>query len=169
MGFFKKIGSAVKKGLKQVSLKNVVKLGTPFLSMIPIVGSQVQETVSGLSAAAEAKKQARQAEAQGQIELAQAYQAQADALSSKSGAIVGQNAGSVFKAFTKGATDEGLAQVSNATKQAGGSIVAELADQGIIAWIKKHTTALIFGGLGLVAIIVMWFRKPSPKKGSRKW
>ncbi|MFV8323574.1 hypothetical protein [Flavobacterium sp. LS2R12] len=164
MGFFKKLGTAVKKGVKQISLKNIVKVGTPFLSMIPIVGGLAQDVVGGASAAHEAKKQAKQAEQEGKLELAQAYEAQAQALAQQSGAVVGQQAGSVYKAFAKGATNEAIAQVSAGTKEVAGNIGAELADQSIKSWFKKHMTALIVGGVALIGLTVVWFKKSKPKK-----
>jgi hypothetical protein len=164
MGFFKKIGQAVKKGVKQISLKNIVKLGTPLLSMIPIAGGLAQQVVEGASAAHEAKKQAKLAEQQGQVELAQAYEAQAQALAQQSGAVVGQQAGSVFKAFSKGASNELIAQTSQSAKEVAGNVGAEIADQSIKAWFKKHLTAIIVGAIALIGLAVVWFKKSKPKK-----
>ncbi|MFV8344586.1 hypothetical protein [Flavobacterium sp. ZB4P13] len=135
--------------------------------MIPIAGGLAQNIVEGASAAHEAKKQAKLAEQQGKLELAQAYEAQAQALAQQSGAVVGQQAGSVFKAFSKGATNEMIAQTSQATKEVAGNIGAELADQSIKSWFKKHMTAIIVGGVALIGLAVVWFKKsghPSQKR-----
>jgi hypothetical protein len=162
MGFFKNIGNAVKKGLKQVSLKNVVKLGTPLLSMIPVVGSVAQGVVENASAAAEAKKQARIAEEQGRIAEAEALHVQADILAAQAGAAVGQQAGSVIKAFSKGVTQEVVAQTSQTAKEVAGNVGAEIADQSIIAWFKKHMTALLIGGAAIIGLVV-WKKKQGSK------
>lgn len=53
MGFFKKIGKTIKKN---VSFKNLVKVATPALGIIPIAGGFLQNTAEGLSAAHQAKK-----------------------------------------------------------------------------------------------------------------
>ncbi|MDI5895828.1 hypothetical protein [Flavobacterium algoritolerans] len=169
MSIFTKIGKAVKKGVKQISLKNLVKVGTPFLSMIPLVGGQVQQTIEGVSASAEAKKQAKIAEAQGQAELAKAYQAQADALAQTAGQNVGQQVGTVFNAFAKGATKEATAQISTGAKEVAGNIGADLADESIKSWIKKHMTALIVAGVALVAGVVIWWQKSKSKPKKKGW
>jgi hypothetical protein len=160
MGFFKKIGSAIKKGVKQISLKNVVKIGTPLLSMIPVVGGLAKDVVSGVSASHEAKKLAKQAEEAGNAELAAAYQAQADQLAATSGQIVGQQAGSVLSAFSKGAKDEMVATASAGLKTTAGEVGAEIADQSIKAWFIKHWWHL---GLALLAVVggIFAFRRNS--------
>ena len=169
MSIFTKIGNAVKKGVKQISLKNIVKIGTPLLSMIPIVGGVAQSVVSNISAAAEAKKQARIAEEQGKVELAAAYAAQAEALAQQAGAQTGQQASSVLKAFAKGTTDELKAQASPAAKEIAGGVVADLADQGILAWLKKHMTLLIVGGVALVGGLFLIFSKSGNQPKSKKF
>lgn len=166
MGLFKKIGSAIKKGVKQISLKNVVKLGTPLLSMIPIAGGLAQNVVEGISASHEAKKLAKKAEEEGNLALAQAYQAQADQLASTSGAIVGQQTGNVLSAFAKGAKDEMVATASAGIKTTAGEVGAEIADQSIKAWFIKHWWHL---GLALIAIIggIFVFKRGSNDNRSR--
>jgi hypothetical protein len=168
MSIFTKIGKAVKKGAKQISLKNIVKLGTPFLSMIPVVGSVAQSVVENASASAEAKKQARIAEENGNIAQAEALHAQADILAQQSGALVGQQAGSVLKAFTKGATTEVVAQVSESTKLASGIIGASVVDSTIKEWFVLHWKHLliVLSCFGAVYMIIKSKAKGMYKKGS---
>lgn len=165
MGFFKKIGSAIKKGVKQISLKNVVKVGTSALTMIPVVGGVASDIVGNISASHEAKKLAKQAEEAGNQALADAYNNQADTLAATAGQVVGQQAGNVLSAFAKGATNEMIAQTSNGVKSAAGNIGAEIADQSIKSWFVKHWWHL---GIGLLALIggVFFFRRNS--NGSKK-
>jgi multidrug efflux pump subunit AcrA (membrane-fusion protein) len=164
MSIFTKAGKAIKKGLKQVSLKNIVKLGTPFLSMIPVVGGVVQSTVENASASAEARKQAKIAESQGNIAQAEALRIQADVLAQQSGALVGQQAGSVLKAFTKGATTEAIAQVSESTKTASGIIGASVVDSTIKEWFIQHWKMLVGVVVGLVTVFLVWKKSTSKKR-----
>ena len=153
MSIFKKIGQATKKGLKQISLKNAVKLGTPFLSMIPVVGGVAQTVVQGASEAHELKKQSKQMELLNKQAEAEALQAQAYEKAQISGALVGQQAGSVLKAFTKGATNELMAQSTQAVKQSTGVVGAEAVDWTIKEWFNKHWKHLLIGVAAVVAAI----------------
>lgn len=164
MSIFTKIGKAVKKGVKQISLKNIVKIGTPFLSMIPLVGGAVQQTVEGLSASAEARKLAKKAEADGDLSLAESYQIQADMLAKSSGAVVGQQAGSVLKAFTKGVTTELVAQASDSAKEASGVVGASVVDSTIKEWFNQHLKMLTGVVVGLVAVFLVWKKSNSKKR-----
>ena len=62
MGFFKKIGKTIKKATRQISLKNAVKIGTPLLSAIPVVGGLAQNVVVCMSVAHDATMVRRAAE-----------------------------------------------------------------------------------------------------------
>lgn len=164
MSIFTKIGKSIKQGAKQISLKNIVKVGTPFLSMIPVVGGSVQQTVQGLSASAEAKKQSKIAEQNGNLEQAEALRVQSDILAQQSGAIIGQNAGSVLKAFTKGATTEAIAQTSESTKIASGLIGASVVDSTIKEWFLLHWKMLIGVLAGVVALFFIWKKTKTAKR-----
>jgi hypothetical protein len=166
MGFFKKIGGAVKKGLKQVSFKNLVKIGTPFLSMIPFVGGAAQSVVSGMSEAHAAKKQAKQLEAQGKIEEANAMYLQSQQLAMQSGATVGQQAGGVFKAFAKGTADEFVATMPNTVKEVAANAGVTVVDLTINGWFKKHWAKLVGGFVGLVAVVILYKKLGNPKSRS---
>lgn len=158
MGLFKKLGNAIKKGVKQISLKNVVKIGTPLLSMVPIVGGLAQDVVGGLSAAHEAKKQEKAAIEAGNQQQAEYYRQLAEAEALKSGAVVGQQAGSIVKTFSKGATDELIAQTSASTKAVAGNIGAEIADQSIKAWFTNHWKHLLIA-LGVIVGGIFFYKK----------
>lgn len=168
MGLFKKIGSAIKKGVKQISLKNVVKIGTPLLSMIPIVGGLAQNVVGGISASHEAKKQEQAALEAGNQAQAEYYAQQAQVLAQQAGAQVGQVAGSTLKTFSKGATDELIAQASDNTKMVAGNFASAVADEGIKTWFTKHWHHLLIG-LGVIFGGFFLYKKTShaPKKGRR--
>lgn len=165
MGFFKKIGNAVKKGLKQISLKNAVKIGTPLLGAIPIVGGLVQNTVSGISQAHEMKKEAEKAQAEGKIAEAQALQAQADYIASLSGQKVGQSAGTVFNAFSKGTTEELINTVSQGNKQLAGNVGSAIVDETIKSWFTKHWKKFVIALGVLLSVFLIW---KNSKKGQRK-
>ncbi|MEO8534821.1 MAG: hypothetical protein ABI441_13775 [Flavobacterium sp.] len=168
MGLFKKLGNAVKKGLKQVSLKNVVKLGTPLLSMIPVVGGLAQNVVGGISEAHEAKKQEKAAIEAGNQAQADYYAQQAAQLAAQSGALVGQQAGGIVKAFSKGATDELIAQTSASTKAAAGNVGAAIADESIKAWFSMHWKQLLIG-LGVIGAFVFYSKNNKKKPVSRRY
>lgn len=168
MGLFKKIGSAIKKGVKQISLKNVVKVGTPLLSMVPVVGGLAQNVVSNISAAHEAKKQEQAAIEAGNAEQAQYYAQLAAQNGIQAGAVVGQQAGSVLNAFSKGATQELIAQTSAGTKAAAGQVGAEIADQSIKAWFTKHLNHLLIG-LGVIVGAIFLYKKNSKPTVKRRF
>jgi hypothetical protein len=194
MGFFKKIGTAVKKGVKQVSLKNIVKVGTPLLSMIPVVGGLAENVVSGISAAHQAKKDAKVAQAEAvQLQqqallssamsdpiVAQAQQAQAtqkfaeakqlnqqaDTIAASGGAQVGQQFGAQLNAFTKGMTNEALAQTSKGFNDDIGLVGAKMADNTISQWLKLHWQTVLLVGGGLIGLI-FFMRKKETSRGRK--
>lgn len=149
MGLFKKLGNAIKKGVKQISLKNVVKIGTPLLSMVPVVGGLAQGVVSNLSASHEAKKQEQAAINAGNEQQAEYYRQLAEQQAQLAGAQVGQQAGGVLNAFTKGASNELIASTSQTAKSVAGNVGAEIADESIKAWFLKHWKHLLIG-LGVI-------------------
>ena len=161
------MGKAIKKGAKQISLKNIVKVGTPFLSMIPLVGSVAQSTVENISASAEAKKQARNAERDGNLAQAEALHLQSDILAQQSGALIGQQAGSVLKAFTKGATTEVVAQVSESTKVASGIIGASVVDSTVKEWFTLHWKMLVGALVGVIVVFKIWKKQSHPSR--KRW
>ena len=168
MGFFKKMGTAVKKGLKQVSLKNAVKLGTPFLSAIPIFGGAAQTVVSGISEGHELKKQSKILAQQGKIEESNALALQAEQISSASGQIVGQQVGTQYRAFAKGASQELMAQVSTGTQSAIGTAGASVVDFTIKEWFQKHLSKILLV-LGASGLAIWYFKNRQPVKRSSNY
>ncbi len=167
MGLFKKLGNAVKKGVKQISLKNVVKVGTPLLSMIPVVGGLAQGVVSNVSAAHEAKKQEKAAIEAGNQAQADYFSKLAEEKALLAGATVGAQTGNVVKTFSKGVTDELIAQTSSSTKKVAGDIGAEIADQSIKSWFSKHLNKILIGS---AVIFGGWFilKKQGVKRTNQK-
>lgn len=163
MGFFKNIGNAVKKGVKQISLKNVVKLGTPLLGSIPVIGGLAQQAVGNASEAHAIKKEAQKMAEQGKAQEALALQQQAEFLAQQSGALVGQQVGSQLNAFTKGATNELKAQISSGTNQVIGQAGATVVDLTITEWFKTHWIKFVIG-LGALGGIFWYFKNKDTKK-----
>ncbi|NWL02387.1 hypothetical protein DM790_16315 [Flavobacterium collinsii] len=157
MGFFKKIGTAIKKN---VSFKNLVKVATPIMGAIPFVGGAVQNISQNLQDAHEAKKanNAAQAEYNNQQALAVASQT--------AGAVA--NAGSqIFaKAVTTGIND-GL---STGFVQGSGQVGATIVSSTIKVWFQRNWKIVLGAVAGLIALI--WFlrrdRNNSGKRVARK-
>lgn len=157
MGFFKKIGTAIKKN---VSFKNLVKVATPIMGAIPFVGGTVQNISQNLQDAHEAKKanNAAQAEYNNQQALAVASQT--------AGAVA--NAGSqIFaKAVTTGIND-GL---STGFVQGSGQVGATVVSSTIKVWFQRNWKIVLGAVAGLIALI--WFlrrdRNNSGKRVARK-
>ena len=160
MGFFKKIGKAIKKN---VSFKNLVKIATPVMGAIPFVGGQVQNISEGLQASHEAKKQAkRDNDAQA---LAMAEQQQQQILSyagQSAGAVVGAGAQTFFQGVTEGAYNG----TSKGVKQGLGTVGADIADSTLMAWLKKHWKHLLIG-LGVIGGVL--FIRSSSNNNNRKF
>lgn len=169
MGFFKNLGNAVKKGLKQVSLKNIVKIGTPLLGGIPIIGGVAQQVVGNASEAHEMKKQADKLAQEGKQAEALAIQEQAQFLAQQSGALVGQQVGAQLNAFTKGATNELKAQVSAGTNQVIGQAGATVVDLTIKEWFQKHWLKLVVGVGALGGILYYFKNRTSVRKSTRHY
>lgn len=166
MGLFKKIGEAVKKGAKQISLKNVVKIGTPLLSAIPVVGGVAHSVVTNISAAHEAKKQEQAAIKAGNEAQAEYYKQIAEQQSQIAGAQVGQQAGGLLNAFQKGATNELIAVTSKGTKEVVGMVGAEVADESLKSWFTKHINKFLIGLGVLVGGFLIYKKSSGGKKKS---
>lgn len=157
MGFFKKIGTAIKKN---VSFKNLVKVATPIMGAIPFVGGTVQNISQNLQDAHEAKKanNAAQAEYNNQQALAVASQT--------AGAVA--NAGSqIFaKSVVTGINDGLSAGFVQGTGQVGATVVSST----IKVWFQRNWKIVLGAVAGLIALI--WFirrdRNNSGKRVARK-
>ncbi|MDQ8014466.1 MAG: hypothetical protein REI96_18605 [Flavobacterium nitrogenifigens] len=159
MGFFKKIGKAVKK---TVSFKNLVKIATPVMGAIPFVGGTLQNVSEGLQASHEAKKQAqRDNDAQA---YAQAQQQEQQVLS-YAGKSVGAIAGAGTQTFVQGLTEGIYNGASNGVKQGLGTVASEVADSALSAWFKKHWKHLLIA-LGVIGGFL--FIRNSSGNNSRK-
>lgn len=153
MGFFKKIGTAIKKN---VSFKNLVKVATPIMGAIPFVGGTVQNISQNLQDAHEAKKANKQAEEEYNKQLA------LNSASQAVGAVA--NAGSqIFaKAVTTGIND-GL---STGFVQGSGQVGATVVSSTIKVWFERNWKIVLGAVAGLIALI--WFlRRDSNNSGRR--
>lgn len=153
MGFFKKIGSAIKKN---VSFKNLVKVATPIMGAIPFVGSAVQGLSQNLQDAHEAKKanNAAQAEYNNQVALATAGQTV--------GAVAGAGANIFGQAVMTGVND-GL---SSGFVKGSGQIGSTIVSSTIKVWFQKNWKILLGAVAGLIALI--WFiRRDRNNSGKR--
>ena len=152
MGFFKKIGKAIKKN---VSFKNLVKIATPIMGAIPIVGGSLQNISEGAQAAHQAKKDARDAQNEYDRQVAEA---KAQALEQQAYTTAGQTVGAVANAggnmFAKAVTEGAYAGLSNGAKQGLGTVGAEVADHTLAAWFKKHWKHILIA-LSVVGLILL--------------
>lgn len=146
MGFFKKIGKATKKATKQISFKNLVKVG----GMIDPTG-----IVGGLQEAHYAKKAEKQALAQQKAEEA-AYYAE---LAKQKGEQVGQSAMNIVtnRSVMGSVMDGATGQATN-----------YVAETGIKAFFKKHWLKVAGGVVALVLLIVLAVRMGRGSNGRRR-
>ena len=159
MGFFKKIGTAIKKN---VSFKNLVKIATPIMGAIPFVGGMAQNITQGLSEAHEAKKQAK---AQGDAQ--KAYDAQV--LQQQTMAYAGSQVGAVANAganmFAKGVLQGVNDGLSAGVVEGGGQIGATMVTSTLKAWFTKNWKIVVGAVAGLIALI--WFLRSRGQGNSR--
>lgn len=159
MGFFKKIGKAIKKN---VSFKNLVKVATPIMGAIPFVGGTVQNISEGLQASHEAKKQAqRDNDAYAQAMAEQQQQQVLSYAGKQVGAIANAGAQNFFQGVTEGAYNG----TSNGVKQGLGTVGADIADSTIMAWLKKHWKHLLIG-VGVIGGVL--FIRSSKSNNNRR-
>lgn len=158
MGFFKKIGSSIKKASKQVSFKNLVKVGTPLLGAIPLVGGGIQNTVQGLSDAHQMKKDA---EAQNNAQMAYDAEVLKQQVYVNAGKAVGGVAGNYAGVFGNAVVNGAYDGLDQGFKKGLGEAGADVADFAIGAWFKKHW---IWLSCAVVAIIgLVWYSKNNAK------
>lgn len=164
MGFFKNIGKAIKKN---VSFKNLVKIATPVMGAIPIVGGAVQSISQNAQDAHQAKKDAKSAQNEYDRQVAEAN---AQALQQQAYQTAGQTVGAVANAgasmFAKGVTEGAYAGLSTGTQQGLGTIGAEVADSTIKAWFKKHWKHILIG-LSVIGAIYL-IKKHNDGKNPRR-
>lgn len=147
MGFFKKIGSAIKKGAKQISLKNAIKVGSMALGSVPGIGAVAGGLVGSLQDAHYAKKEAKRLQSEGRLQEAQILEQQANQIANNAGANVGDYVAnkSILSSTVQGAI---------------GGAGATAVDLTAETWFKRHWKKLVIG-LGAVATIyaIMKMRK----------
>lgn len=164
MGFFKKIGKAIKKN---VSFKNLVKVATPIMGAIPFVGGTLQNVSEGLQASHQAKKDAENAQNEYDRQVAEA---KAEQLKQQTLAYAGQNVGAVVGAsagmFSKSIAEGAYDGASAGFKQGLGTVGAEVADSTIVAWFKKHWKHILLALAALGAIYLI--RKNNQNNSGRK-
>lgn len=164
MGFFKNIGKAIKKN---VSFKNLVKIATPVMGAIPIVGGAVQSVSQNLQDAHEAKKAAKNAQSEYDRQVAeQLAQQKANEAYLTAGQTVGAVANAGGQIFAKAVTEGAYAGLGTGAQQGLGTVGAEIADSTISAWFKKHWKHILIG-LSVIGAIYL-IRKHNEDKYPRK-
>lgn len=153
MGFFKKIGKAIKKN---VSFKNLVKIGTPLLGAIPIAGGMAQSLVSNMSEQHEANKQARQQEL-AQRQAQEEYNASLSASKKQN-----PNIGEILIGGAGGALT-GMGGVL-AGSQAVGQIGATAVTNTTNTWLKQNWLKLVGGILGTVTVVFVFVKMLGGRK-----
>jgi hypothetical protein len=132
MSFFKKIGKFVKKGVKQISFKNLVKVG----GMIDPTG-----LVGGMQNAHYEQKAAKEAEAQGRAQEAEILRQQASQTAT--------NAGAGFGTYM---AQRGIVQDAIGGAVLGGATAATLPAKN---WFQNNWQKLVIGLGAVVTIIVL--------------
>ncbi|WP_286968249.1 hypothetical protein [Flavobacterium sp. UBA4854] len=161
MGFFKSIGKAIKKN---VSFKNLVKVATPIMGAIPIVGGAVQNISQNLQDSHEAKKAAQNAQNEYDRQVAeQLAQQKANEAYQIAGQTVGAVANSGGQIFAKAVTEGAYAGLGTGAQQGLGTVGAEVADSTIKAWFKKHWKHILIG-LSVVGAIYLIRKHNSDKR-----
>lgn len=145
MGFFKKIGAGIKKASKQISFKNLVKIGASF---------DPSGIVGGIQQAHQAKKDGKAEEA---ILL---QQAEAEK--------VYNMANSTARTLANGALNGAYDGVKAGTKQGIAETGAELTDLTIKAWFTKHWKHLLMALAGIVVVVVVWKKFLTKPNRSRR-
>jgi len=165
MGFFKNIGKSIKKVTKQISFKNVVKLGA---MAVPGIGGSI---IGNLQAQHEQKK----ADAQAQADANRA-QAEYNAVQTKlaldsslltntaNGTTSNPNIGQILIGAAGGAL-AGAGGVL-APSQTTGQIGASAVDSTISEWFKKHIMHI---GIGVSVIVAFFIFRGSGGSRRKKW
>lgn len=148
MGFFKKIGSFVKKATKQISFKNLVKVG----GMLDPTG-----LVGGMQDAHYQKKALRE-QAKAEADARAQAQAQANAMAKSS-----PNIGDILTGAAGGAlTGAGNVLGGSATA---GQAGATLVDNTLSTWFKQNWLK-VFGAVTGVTLLIILIVKLTKKNHS---
>lgn len=168
MGFFKKIGKAIKKN---VSFKNLVKVATPIMGAIPFAGGALQSISENAQASHEAKKQAKNAQNEYDRQVAeQLAQQKANEAYQTAGQLVGSVANAGGQIFAKAVTEGTYAGLGTGVQQGLGTVGAEVADSTIKAWFKKHWKHILIGlsVVGAIYLIKKQMDKNPRGRGRRR-
>lgn len=153
MGFFKKIGTAIKKN---VSFKNLVKVATPIMGAIPFVGGAVQNISQNLQDAHEAKKANNQAQAE-------YNQQQALAVASQTAGAVANAGANIFgKAVMTGVNDGLSAGFVEGSGQVGSTIVTST----IKVWFQRNWK-IVLGAVACLIALIWFIRSDRNNSGKR--
>jgi len=163
MGFFKKIGQSIKKN---VSFKNLVKVATTAVGFVPGVGGIAQQVIGKVTDAVEAKKMAKQAEAEGKQAEADYWNAQTKALeqstANTAGAVAGAGA-NIFGKAVVGGINDGL---SAGAVQGAGQLGATVVSSTIKVWFQRNWKIVLGAVAGLIALI--WFLRRDRNNSGRR-
>jgi hypothetical protein len=127
----------------------------------------IQNTMQGLSAAHEAKKDAQNAQNEYDRQVAEAN---AEAIRQQTLAYAGQSLGTMAgggaQMLMKGVTEGIYNGASTGVKQGLGTVGAEVADSTLKAWFKKHWKHILIG-LSIVGAIYL-IKKHNDDKNPRR-
>ncbi|MGO4770411.1 hypothetical protein ACEN2I_02020 [Flavobacterium sp. W22_SRS_FK3] len=154
MGFFKKIGQSIKKN---VSFKNLVKVATTAVGFVPGVGGIAQTVIGKVTDAVEAKKLAKEAEAQGKQAEADYWNAQTAALNQSTAKSVGAVASAGTSVLTNAiltGVNDGL---SSGVVTGSGQIGSTILSSTLKVWFTKNWKILVGAVVGLIGLI--WLLK----------
>lgn len=167
MGFFKKIGQSIKKN---VSFKNLVKVATTAVGFVPGVGGIAQQLIGKVTDSVEAKKLAKEAEAQGKQAEADYWNAQTKALEQSSANTVGAVSGAGSSLLVSSALDGAFNGVSQGAKQSVANAGATVVSLTLKVWFEKNWKIVVGAVCALIALI--WFirsdRNNSGKRVAKK-
>ncbi|WDF65658.1 hypothetical protein [Flavobacterium sp. KACC 22763] len=164
MGFFKKIGQSIKKN---VSFKNLVKVATTAVGFVPGVGGIAQTVIGKVTDAVEAKKMAKEAEAQGKQAEADYWNAQTKALEQSTANTVGAVAGAGANLFGKSVVEGAYNGLDQGLKTGVANVGVSVVDMTISGWFKKHWKWI--AGVGAVVLaFILWKVFGQKKTGTRR-
>lgn len=157
MGFFKKIGKGIKKGLKQVSFKNAVKLAGNVASSLPGIGGIAGSAILSAQDAHYAKKAQAQAENEAQAQAANEALLNAQVQLNDATNSIGQSIGSVALNSAWGGVNQGI-------KMGASNVGADIMQGSIMTWLKKRWY-MVVGALVLIFFVIRFAtRKPSTRR-----
>lgn len=157
MGFFKKIGRGIKKGSKQISFKNAVKLAGNVASSLPGIGGIAGSAILSAQDAHYAKKAQAQAENEAKAQAANEALLNAQGNLNNATNLIGQSIGS-------GALNSAWGGVNQGIKTGVSKVGADVMQASLMTWLKKHWY-MVVGALVLIFFVSRFAtRKPSTRR-----